>query len=257
MDILFLGTGAADWSPEPPRPDYAPGEWRGFTATLLAGRVLVDCGPTTPAALARFGVDPGTITDLFITHGHGDHYCLDAIAAVAARGGLRVHADPLLVPELNAIPGVQAFPLAIEQAVEGGPLRALPVRANHHLPRPGELAYHFLFSVGETTLFYALDGAWLPTETWLAIRRCRFAGVIWDATIGDTEGDFRIFEHNSIAMVRLMRATFLRQGLLAADAPVWLSHLARTLCSPHAQLAAALAPEGLTLAHDGLRATCQ
>lgn len=256
MDIHFLGTGAADWSPVPPRPDYGPGEWRGFTSTLLAGCVLVDCGPNAPAAVTRFGVDPATITDLLITHGHGDHYQPESIAALAAHGGLRVHADPVLLPELNAIPGVQASGLTIGEAVQAGPLHILPVAANHRLDRPGERAYHFLVSQGETTLFYALDGAWLTPETWSAIRRRTFAGVIWDATSGDTEGDWRICEHNSIAMVRLLRATFVRQGLLTAAAPVWLTHLARTLCSPHAELAPAVAAEGLTLAYDGLRTAC-
>ncbi len=256
MNLLFLGTGAADWAPEPPRPDYAPGEWRGFTSTLLADCVLVDCGPTVPAALARYGVDPANITDLLITHSHGDHYNPAAIAQLAAHGGLRVYADPMLLPELNAIAGVRATPLLVGQSESVGPLKVMPVCANHHVPRPDEQPYHFVLSEGETTLFYALDGAWLPTETWLAIRRLHFDGIVWDATIGDTEGDFRIFEHNSIAMVRLMRTTLIRQKVLGADAPVWLTHLARTLCSPHAELAAALAPEGLRVTYDGLRESC-
>jgi len=253
MNILFLGTGAADWPPEPSRPDYAPGEWRGFTSALFAGCVLVDCGPTTPGALDRFGVDLATITDLLITHSHGDHYCLDAIATVAAIGGLRVCADPVLVPELNEIPGVHASALVLDEPVCVGPLQATPVPANHFSGRVGEQAYHFLLADGEATLFYATDGAWLPYRTWQTLRRTHLDGVIWEATCADTEGDWRIFEHSSIAMVRLQRAALVKQDVLPAAAPIWLTHIARTLCSPHAQLAASLAPEGLILAHDGLR----
>ena len=252
MNILFLGTGAADWPPAPFRPDYAPGEWRGFTSTLFAGCVLIDCGPTTLAALDRFGVDPAAVTNLLITHSHGDHYCLDSIAVLASAGGLRVHADPALVAELSEIPGVQTSSLVLEKRVSVGPLLVTPVVANHSTGRAEEQAYHFLLADEAATLFYATDGAWLPLHTWRMLCSMCLDGVIWEATCADTEGDWRIFEHSSIAMVRLQRAALIKQSVLSAAAPIWLTHIARTLCSPHAPLAAALEPEGLILAHDGL-----
>jgi ribonuclease BN (tRNA processing enzyme) len=38
------------------------------------GRYLIDCGMTALVAMARFGIDPGTIDGVLITHLHGDHY---------------------------------------------------------------------------------------------------------------------------------------------------------------------------------------
>jgi ribonuclease BN (tRNA processing enzyme) len=37
-------------------------------------RLLVDCGATGLLAMRRFGVDPGTIGKVVLTHLHGDHY---------------------------------------------------------------------------------------------------------------------------------------------------------------------------------------
>ena len=37
-------------------------------------RYLIDCGMTALVAMARFGIDPGTIDAVLITHRHGDHY---------------------------------------------------------------------------------------------------------------------------------------------------------------------------------------
>jgi hypothetical protein len=255
MDILFLGTGAADWSPEPPRPNYAPGEWRGFASALIEGTVLIDCGPTVPAALDRFAVRPDQITDLLVTHSHGDHYHLDSIAGIAAAGTLRVHADPVLLPELAEIPNVTPCPLPLWQTYDVGPLHVTPVLGNHLLHRPDEQAYHFILADSSTTILYATDGSWLPTKTWHALRSLHLDGIVWEATCGDTDGDWRIFEHTSIAMLQLQRQTLVRQGVLAPEAPIWLTHLARTLCSPHDQLAKAIAPKGLALAYDGLRAS--
>jgi ribonuclease BN (tRNA processing enzyme) len=37
------------------------------------GVTLVDVGPTAPMAMARFGVDRGSVDRVFLTHLHGDH----------------------------------------------------------------------------------------------------------------------------------------------------------------------------------------
>ena len=61
--------------------------------------------------------------------------------------------------------------------------------------------------------------------------------IVFDAIIGDGhDGDFRIFEHNSIDMVRLMLKTLLKTGRLREGAPVYLTHMARTLHAPQAVL---------------------
>ena len=61
--------------------------------------------------------------------------------------------------------------------------------------------------------------------------------AVFDATIGDIcPGDWRIFEHNSIDMVRLMVKTLYKTGRLKAEAPVYLTHLARTLHPTQAEL---------------------
>jgi len=38
------------------------------------GRYLIDCGMTALVAMTRFGIDPGNIDAVLITHLHGDHY---------------------------------------------------------------------------------------------------------------------------------------------------------------------------------------
>jgi ribonuclease BN (tRNA processing enzyme) len=65
-EVLFLGTGDA----------FGSGG-RLHTSTLVmtpATRFLVDCGPSTLAALRRERVDPGVIDTILLTHLHGDHF---------------------------------------------------------------------------------------------------------------------------------------------------------------------------------------
>ena len=45
-----------------------------FLLSGASSRVLVDCGSTGLLAMKRFGVDPGSIGTVLLTHLHGDHY---------------------------------------------------------------------------------------------------------------------------------------------------------------------------------------
>ena len=64
--VRFLGTG---------NPFGTGGR---FQACILVdgpdGRVLLDCGATSPLAMARAGVSPDSIDAVLLTHLHGDHF---------------------------------------------------------------------------------------------------------------------------------------------------------------------------------------
>ena len=62
VEITFLGTGNA----------FCP-TGRLHSLVLIDGNMLVDAPPTVIPQLRQQGISPATITDLFITHWHGDH----------------------------------------------------------------------------------------------------------------------------------------------------------------------------------------
>ena len=45
-----------------------------FLLSSGSSRLLIDCGATGLLAMKRFGVDPGSIGTIALTHLHGDHY---------------------------------------------------------------------------------------------------------------------------------------------------------------------------------------
>src|SRR5688500_9592294 len=45
-----------------------------FFVSAGRARFLIDCGATALVAMRRFGVDPGTIDTIFLSHLHGDHF---------------------------------------------------------------------------------------------------------------------------------------------------------------------------------------
>ncbi len=217
MKLKFLGTGAADWH----GPDER-GEFRRFTSTLLDGRLLID---VTKTVLDQIPAGAG-ITDVFFTHSHSDHFDPDALRALAP---CRVYAHESWAGEIGG-EGLEVIPLRSGQTVQAAGFSVLPMPSNHSTGRPYETTLHYLIEKNGLHLLYATDGAWLLNQEHHLIGKTVLDGIVFDATIGDGyAGDFRIFEHNSMDMVRLMLQTLKKTGRLREGAPVFLTHLARTL----------------------------
>ena len=260
MNLTFVGTGAADWPRDAvfEREAMERGDQRGFTATLLDGHVLIDCGPHAIAEMRLLGIDLGAIHHVLITHSHGDHFCVDAIQELASNrgdGGLCVHGDREALSCLQGLPEIKCCPLSPGTAAAVGNYTVLPLAANHPLPNPAEVPLHYLIEDGMKHLLHATDGAWLLPGTSRQIRTTKLDAIVWDATIGEILDDGRVFEHNSLPMLRLMAAAFRGCGVLAPDTRIFLTHLARTLHDDHRTIAGAYARDGFTVVYDGMRAS--
>jgi ribonuclease BN (tRNA processing enzyme) len=220
MKITFLGTGAADWKRE------KHSTWEGYrrnASLLVEDRLLIDPGPDVPDALARFGKDPTAIRTVLFTHRHGDHFCAATVEWLSGAA---------LVP---LQPGE-------ERELDGFCVQALA--ANHPTAKS---PVHFLIDDGERRLFYGLDGAWLLMDEVKAIQSRGVDLAVLDATVGDVPGDYRIFEHNNLAMVQELAAT-----LAPFVKRFCISHMARTLHTSQSELQARMAPHNVTVAYDGL-----
>jgi phosphoribosyl 1,2-cyclic phosphate phosphodiesterase len=220
---------------------------------LLDGCVLIDCTVGGLDRLRRSGTELCVVSDVFFTHSHRDHFdpaALEELAALRRDRPLRVWADGALGAQLAHLP-LCFTALQVGQAIQTGFWSVLPLRANHIVTLPGEQQLHFLFT-GPVNVFYATDGAWLLPDTVQALQGSPLDAIVFDATIGDGhEGDYRIFEHNNLNMVREMAATLRATGVLKPGAPALLTHLARTLRPDHAAVQAAMGPR-FVVAYDGM-----
>ena len=256
MRYTFLGTGAADFSPllETELADRLDQNTRRSSALLLDGTLLIDCGPHTAHAAELLGIDTAKIQNLLITHIHSDHFSPASIERLA-KGKETLHL--WLCEEAKAagfspeLPGVTLhYVKPFEEYVIGG-YRVTALPANH----TGFPVHYSIVEPAEgRKLFYGCDGAWFLNETFYKLWNQRYDVFILDGTVGDYLGDFRMGEHNSIPMIRLMLPSLRSQGVLGAETKVYLSHIARTLHTGHEELAALLKKDGLLAAYDGLEA---
>ena len=220
MKITFLGTGAADWNLQLHK------DMDGFRrncSVLIDDCLLVDPGPDVPDALETFSKSPAAIKYIINSHSHDDHFRQSTV---------------------DFLSGAVFFPMKAGDVKTFGKYTVMALQANHSTC---EEAVHFIISDGEKNLFYGLDGAWLLYEEAAAMKRAGIDLALLDATVGNTPGDCRIFEHNDLNMVILLKAglqTFVRRFCIC--------HMARTLHTSHPVLAEQMKHYGIEVALDGM-----
>ena len=241
MKIRFLGTGAADWNGRDER-----GEYRRLTSTLIDGRLLIDCTSTVKDLIPN----GSAIEHILITHSHGDHFDPEMIASLAPAV---LYAHESWAGEIN-IPGIEVVPAAIGEWMNAGGYEIMALPSNHSTSRPHEQTVNYLLKKDGQTFLYATDGAWLPNRSLHLMKGMQLSGMAIDATIGDGhDGDYRIFEHNSIPMIRIMVDTMKKTGLLKPEAKVYLTHMARTLHGTQKEIEAGV-DERFVVCFDGMEA---
>jgi len=222
MKIQFLGTGAADW---PKEKDYTMPEFRRLSSALVDDCLLIDPGPGVPDAIEEYEIDISKIKYILVTHSHGDHYNQNTFDMLCSNGAKHIVCNA--GDEVNfASYTVRAY------------------TANHGTSKD---AVHYLISDGEKKLFYGLDGAWLMYDEIQAIKKYCPDYAVLDATIGDIDGDYRIFEHNNLNMIREMKKT-----LAPYVGKFCISHMAMTLHTDHFTLAENMNKSGIDTAFDGM-----
>lgn len=222
MKIRFLGTGAADWQKK--RPEGAA-EYRRYSSALIDDVLLIDPSDSAIEAMEEQGVEPRGVKYIVNTHRHPDHYSVAAVDRLCAMGA-------------------SFFSLCDGESVKAGEYTLRAYKGNHGTAAE---TVHFMISKGEKSLYYALDGAWLMYDEVAAIKEHCPALLVLDATVGEAEGDYRIFEHNDLRMV-----LEIKSALEPYVGRFVISHMARTLHESHSILSEKMARHGVITAFDGL-----
>jgi phosphoribosyl 1,2-cyclic phosphodiesterase len=98
-------------------------------------RVLIDCGLSGRQAelrLAEIGVDPATLTAIFVTHEHHDH--IQGVAALSRRFNLPVYANAATFEQLGSLRRREVFSTGRDFTVGG--LSCTPFSITHDAVEP-------------------------------------------------------------------------------------------------------------------------
>ena len=251
VEFLFLGTCAADFSPrlQGDCKDRFDPDARRASCALINGRYLLDCGPHCPDSFRLAGYDTKNVTDIIVTHLHSDHFDPGNIAFIAKDHPVKLWVrEDAAVPEINNVTVVKMKNYEKYEAGEDFYVTGLP--ANHDenaFPR------HLLIETGGKKIFYGMDGGWLLNKTYAHLWKTHLDLAVLDGTCGDYEGDYRMGEHNSIPMIRLMLPSLRTVGVTDDHTLVYISHLAPSLHKPHEKTVKICEKDNINVAYDGLK----
>lgn len=247
MKILFMGTGAADWNLQTRKNETF---FRRFTSVMINNDLMIDCNYETIDFIEKHNYKTDKIDNLLITHTHSDHY--SAIAAEKILGS-----DKTILGDINALPRFgntssihKAIPLYTP--VNIGKYEIIALAANHSVENSSEQPLHYIISDGTKRIFWGCDGAWFLNKTWHTIRKYTYDLVVFDGTLNDNPGDYRIFEHNNLNMITEMSETFKSLNLVNSDSKIMISHMSRYSQYPHKELEKYLKKYDILPAYDGM-----
>ena len=275
MKLTFLGTGAADWDINAYEPDR---EFRRFSSALVNDDLLIDPGPH----IFHFAESAGkpemfdNVKNIIVTHTHSDHFCPENVKKLCSGGRATLWGDADCMEKLKEVLGdnapdhirFESIP-ASPDPYEIGNYKICSLPSNHQGDYWDEVTRLYLIegvnepdpslpegvlSVADVRmLYYGCDSAWIPTKAWNVIKDMPVNAMVMELTCGETApNDWRIFEHNTLEMLRLMLKTFRKYNYFSPDVKFYTSHMARTLHTSHEELVYALGPDGVTPAYDGM-----
>ena len=254
--LFFLGTCAADFSSKLNNEcaNCFDKDARRASCALLDGRFLIDCGPHCLDSLRIAGIDMTTITDVFFTHLHDDHFNADNLQTIASaravagaallRVWFREDAD---FPTLEHVE-LHRMKLYESYAVTDS-LSITSVEANH---TQSFFPQWLLFEENGKKMLYATDGAWFIEHTYHFLQNAALDTLIIDATCGDDIKDDRMAGHNSLPMIRLLLPALRYNRMITPQTNIVLTHLAPSLHRPHAETVQIAEKDGMVVAYDGL-----
>jgi ribonuclease BN (tRNA processing enzyme) len=148
-----------------------------FAVTAGAERFLIDCGATALVGMRRFGVDPGEIDAILLSHLHGDHFgglpfllLHEHHAAgrtrpltIAGPEGLAARIEALLAASFPGAEQAQwRFPLELIELRPGASVavRSLRVEAHQVMHPSGSPSLGLRVKANGRTVAYSGDSAW-------------------------------------------------------------------------------------------------
>ena len=255
MKLTFLGTGAAICIKTPD--SEIKEEQRRCSSMLIDSNILFDVPFQSFDRAKVLGLDTSAVTDVFLTHSHGDHFIKDVLLkfAASAKTKLNFWCHKGAVENLRISPEeaekIIIHPVEIMEQWETGGVTVTALPANH-LTWGDEQPLHYIFEKDGKSTFYGCDGGWFMARTWEYMRNLKLDAVVLDATVGEDAGNFRIGTHNSIPMLRIINAALLQNGIMDENGKRIASHIAPPVYKmTRAEIEKALGELGMITAYDG------
>jgi phosphoribosyl 1,2-cyclic phosphate phosphodiesterase len=264
MRVLLLGTGAAEGIPalfgDTPVSRHARAcggrDVRLRSSALIDDELKIDLGPDTLAQVAQYRLDPNGWSGIVFTHSHDDHFARDELQYALYPftdlefAPFTIYGNATVVDKVfERYPDwpFECVVLRPFQQVRHQGYTITPVAARHNL---AEECLNLIVACGGRTLMYATDTGYWQEETWDFVQGWGFDGLVIECTEGLAPSgyDGHLDVGGCVRVVRRLREA----GCLSLASAVVTTHHGHNGGATHAELEAALGPEGIQVGYDGM-----
>lgn len=259
MELLFLGTGAAEGYP----PVYAQNQGRKIwgqtsgrdlrlrSALRIGKRYQIDISPDNHVQNFLHGVDMHFVEDILITHTHCDHFNFNQ---VADKSMARNHGNGKKI-HLHMTPSAAAWTRKVEQffvdnsnisneekvsratdfpihtidyftKTKVGELEVEVIKGNHLAYGEDEASANYIITLPNQKKFlYATDTGYYTEETWNYLKGKTIDTLIIESTWGNTRREeFPDGHLDCFSCVKVFER-MEELGVLSRNTPIYLTHI--------------------------------
>jgi phosphoribosyl 1,2-cyclic phosphate phosphodiesterase len=267
MEILLLGTGAADGIPalfsDDPVSRYAREhggkDLRTRTGALIDGILKIDLPPDTLHQMQRERLSAGDWSALIFTHTHDDHFAISEIQYALYpfvekdHGDFTIYANEVACRRIRERYPEWPFEIVETQKLktfEHAGYRITPFEANH---KPDEQTHNLLVERDGRKLLYATDTGIYWDETFEALAGREIDLLVIECADGLRESDYE--GHLNVEQCAQVVERLRAERALKAGARVVTTHHSVLGKARHCDLERALAPHKMEPGWDGMRIT--
>jgi len=284
--VIFLGTGAAELYPNPfckcetcERARAIGDVPRKRSALLLDEKTCMDFGPEVLAASQQYNAPFYDLTDIFITHTHGDHLCISnlEVLTMTPRNDrhIRLWLSPKGVEWLNdyiesnnhlyrdkrglrmlldngwlSINAIEPY-----KWHEIGDRRVFAVESNHQGKREGEFALNYIIESNGRRVMYATDTGLYSEANLETLRGFACDVLIMEGTNGSLSHPRSVSHLTGEFFIENVE-NFDKYGVIKPEAEVYVTHINQVNKFSHAEYQAYLdehSAHKITVAYDGMK----
>jgi len=267
MEILFLGTGAAEGWPgvfcKCPSCNKARIEGgkniRARSSVLIDKKYLVDIPPDIYIRSIAYNVNLGDVEYLFITHSHQDHFSYlelnmrkPPFAYLPEGSFLNIYGNPTVIEKIGENINckearVNIYTIRAFESIEGDNFLLTALSADH---APSEESLLYIIKINNKTIFYGHDSGWYPDKTIEYLLNSHIDIAIFDCTYGPSS-EKRY--HMGIPAIVELKNILRKAGSIDSESICIATHFSHNGGLLHKELEEILNPQGFIVAYDGMK----
>ncbi|MBO3802341.1 MAG: hypothetical protein JTT11_00460 [Candidatus Brockarchaeota archaeon] len=270
MDILFLGTAAAEGYPGAfcrcrkclKARREGGRSLRKRSAIVVDGELLVDMPPDLYSSAISHKVGLFRLRSVLVTHSHSDHFSPGILEfrkrpfAFTPLPKLALFCDePLLHAVESAIGGAEGAkleprPVYPFEDYGSGRHSFTPIPANHSAGLKGETPLNYIIERGGKRILYASDTGPYGGEVLDFLLKKRFDAIIVECTMGSKFYERHMNYESVLGFHELAKGS----GALKEGGRFITTHFAHDGCGTYPEVKEFFRPHGIEVAYDGMLA---